>query len=171
LQDRSKNIPKPTHFGKNLKFLRRMRGLSQSALAGEIGMTRNNVASYESGLVEPNSAKFLRTCEYFSIDPKDMLESILSEHPTEVTTIDVEDQGVIDQHLTSQMDEFVIQTNEMTKVLEGYRALMQMRQESEQFQDNRELYSTLEDLLDLLGSLVHSNWGLIQSVVPDVEEE
>jgi len=148
-----------------------MRGLSQTALAKEIGMSRNNVASYESGLVEPNSTKFLMACEFFAIDPKDMLESTLSEHPSNVTPIDVEDHDVVGQHLITQMDEFVVQTNEMTKVLEGYKALLQMRQESDQFHNNRELYSTLEDLLDLLGSLVNSNWRLIQSVVPGSEEE
>lgn len=168
---KQKNIPKPTHFGKNLKFLRRMRGLSQAALGNEIGMNRNNVASYESGIVEPNTAKFLKACDYFSIDPKDMLESILSEKPTDVTPLDIDEQGVVDKHLLNLMDDFVIQTNEMTKVLDGYKVFLEMRKEGEKFNANREIYSTLEDLLELLGSLVKSNWGLINSIVPDTEEE
>ena len=147
-----------------------MRGLSQAALAKEIQMSRNNVASYESGIVEPNTFKFLSACEYFSIDPKEMLESVLSENPSEITSIDIKGQGLLDRNILSQMDDFVIQTNEMTKVLDGYKVFIEMRQESQQFKENRELYSTLEDLLELLSSLVKSNWQLINSVVSDTEE-
>ncbi len=164
---KTKNIPKPTHFGKNLKFLRRMKGMSQTALAAEIGLSRNNIASYESGIVEPNSKNFLSTCIYFGIDPKDMLEIILSEHPVEVTSADDRPDTLVGQQLNDQMEQFVIQTNEMTKVLEGYQVFFAMKSDSDTYTNNRELYSTLEDLLELLNSLVRSNWNLIQSVYPD----
>ena len=164
---KTKNIPQPTHFGKNLKFLRRMKGLSQTELANEVGLSRNNVASYESGIVEPNVKKFLATCIYFSVEPKNMLETILSEHPVEVTPIKSEATGVVDKYLNDHLEQFVIQTNEMTKVFDGYKTFFEMKKESDNYKNNTELYSTLEDLLELLQALIGSNWNLIQSVYPD----
>ena len=162
----TKNIPKPTHFGKNLKFLRRMKGLSQNELAQNIGLSRNNVASYESGFVEPNMKKFLVACDFFSINPRDMLDTVLSESPGDVSQVLQEPEGVVDNYLADHMEQFVIQTNEMTKVLEGYQAFIEMKKESDSYADNEDLYSTFHDLLDLLHSLIKSNWNLIQSVYP-----
>jgi len=164
-----KNIPKPTNFGKNLKFLRRIKGLSQGELAKHIDMSRNNIASYESGVVEPNVNRFLRVCDFFSIDPKEMLESILSENPNDAAQVSHEESNVVDDYLEDHLKSFVIQTNEMTKVFEGYKAFFEMRQDSNEYSSNRELYSTLEDLLSLLKSLIQSNWNLIQSVYPSEE--
>ncbi|MFT4536398.1 MAG: transcriptional regulator with XRE-family HTH domain [Saprospiraceae bacterium] len=170
-KNKTKNIPQPTNFGKNLKFLRRMKGLSQTGLANEVGLSRNNIASYESGFVEPNMKKFLATCQYFNVVPKDMLESILSEHPTNVTAVSEETPGIVDKHLNEQLEQFVIQTNEMTKVFEGYQAFFEMRKETETYRKSKELFSTLEDLLELLQALIGSNWKLIQSVYPDTESD
>ncbi|MDF1697040.1 MAG: helix-turn-helix transcriptional regulator [Saprospiraceae bacterium] len=166
----SKKIPKPTHFGKNLKFLRRMKGLSQSELARQISLNRNNVASYESGLVEPNANNFLSVCSFFQVEPKDMLSQILSENPQEVVSHDVQKNQVVDIYLADQLDQFVIQTNEMTKIYEGYLTLIDMKKDSEVYTRNKELYSTLYDLIQLLHSLIDVNWNLIQSVYPDVKK-
>ncbi len=165
-----KHIPRPTHFGKNLRFLRRMKGLSQSAIAKATDMTRNNIASYESGLVEPNAKNFYKVSKYFSVDPKKMLDSILSENPTEISQVDISTDNIVDQYLTDHMEQFVIQTNEMTKILEGYQTFYDLQRESTVDKSTRELYSTMDDLLSLLKSLIKSNWDLIQSVYPEEEE-
>jgi transcriptional regulator with XRE-family HTH domain len=167
---KSNNIPKPTHFGKNLKFLRRLKGLSQTAMAEKIGLSRNNIASYESGIVEPNGINFLATCEFFAIEPKFMLDTLLVDHPLDNKNGENEEPGVLDKYLIDQLDQFVIQTNEMTKVFEGYKAFFDMKKSSSPEKGHRELYATLEDLLDLLEKLIGSNWGLIQSVVPSPDE-
>lgn len=167
----SKTIPKPTHFGKNLKFLRRLQGLSQTELANQIGMKRNNIASYESGMVEPNAKKYLHFCDFFAIDPKDMLESQLSESPSDNILLPSENNNIIDVYLEDQMELFIIKTNEMTKVFEGYKAFFEMKKESDSYEENRALYATLEDLLSLLNALVVSNWELIQSVYPNMTND
>lgn len=168
---RTKNIPKPTHFGKNLRFLRRMNGLSQTAMAQKLDLTRNNIASYESGIVEPNMKKFLATCMHFNVDPKDMLQSIMSEKPSDISMAVEEPDKIVDKYLSDEMEQFVIQTNEMTKVFEGYKTFFEMRKETDTYGESRELYSTLQDLLELLNSLIRSNWNLIQSVYPQNENE
>lgn len=161
-----KNIPKPTHFGKNLKFLRRMKGLSQTQLAKEVDMSRNNIASYESGIVEPNAKRFLLTCDFFGVSPKEMLDQVLSERPTDVTLAANEPEKVIDKYISDQIEQFVIQTNEMTKIYEGYHAYVEMRKDSDNYTQNKELYATLNDLLELLHSLINANWEVIQSIYP-----
>jgi transcriptional regulator with XRE-family HTH domain len=163
---KNKNIPKPTNFGKNLKFLRRINSLSQGELAAATEMTRNNIASYESGIVEPNAKKFLDVCKFFSVSPESMLEDTMFDNPSQSALVDKKEMGVVDKYLSDQIETFVIQTNEMTKVYEGYKAFLEMQQTSEKYNLNRELYSTLEDLLDLLSSLIKSNWKLIQSIYP-----
>lgn len=165
-----KKVP-TTNFGLNLKFLRRLNGLSQSELAKNIGLTRNNVASYESGLVEPNTIKFINVCNYFNIAPKQMLEDLLSENPAQAVHIDINTKNPVDNYVADQLASFVVQTNEMTKVLEGYKAFFELKKANNDYENNRELYATLEDLLELLSSLVHSNWGLIQSIYPSDESE
>lgn len=166
-----KRIPKPTHFGKNLKFLRRMKGLSQAELASSLNMTRNNVASYESGIVEPNMKKFLATCIFFNVDPKEMLESILSVRPTEVSLNSNMPSSPVDKYVVDQLDQFVVQTNEMTKILEGYKTFYEMRKDSSEFAHKKELYAIMDDLLELLNALIISNWGFIQSVYPSEESD
>jgi transcriptional regulator with XRE-family HTH domain len=74
-----------TPFSRNLKSLRRARGLSQQKLAQEVGLKRSNIASYETGTVEPNAANFLRIAYFFDADPALLLELELSDHPVLTT--------------------------------------------------------------------------------------
>lgn len=166
----NRQIPLPTHFGKNLKFLRRLMGLTQEELAKRLNASRNNIASYESGMVEPNIERFLRTCTFFNVSPRDMLESILSEKPSDANPLIEDPSNVLGQYLTDHMEQFVIQTNEMTKVLEGYKLFLDMKKENENYNLNADLFTTLSDLLDLLRTLIKSNWNLIQSIYPDYKK-
>ena len=162
----SRNIPKPTHFGKNLKFLRRLNGMSQAQLAQQIGLTRNNIASYESGIVEPNIQKFIATCSIFNVNPRSMLDEVMVEKPLEIKVDKKEADPIMDKYLLDQLDDFVNQTNEMTKIYEGYQAFLEMRKEMGNYEENKILFSTLIDLLDLLQSLIQANWEVIQIVYP-----
>jgi len=169
---KTKNIPKPTHYGKNLKYLRRLNGLSQTDLAAKLEINRNNVASYESSMVEPNAKTFLKTCAFFSIDARSMLSTELSQQSVEdLTSINLPESEV-SNYLKDQLDVFTKQTNEMTKIYEGYKELIAMRKDTKNEQTGS-LYSTLEDLLEVLSSLISSNWKLIQSLYPtsDLEVE
>ena len=162
-----KNIPKPTNFGKNLKFLRVVNKLSQSALAEKVQMKRNNIASYESGFVEPKATNFLKICRVFSIDPKDMLTDDLTDHAMNV------DLGTgsedLKEYLSDQLDQFVNQTNEMGKLVEGYRTFYQMKRDAGLEYDS-ELTVVLDDVLTLLSSLITNNWKLIQHIYKSEEE-
>jgi len=159
-----------TNFGKNLKFLRRLNGLSQTDLAKVVGLNRSNIASYESSMVEPSIKNFLALCEYFCIEHREILEENLLDHPTSTKPIVSKSKPIVDQYVKEQMDAFIIQTNEMTKIFEGYKLYLDMIGDDE-YKREADLYGSLDDLLNLLRSLIQTNWHLIQGVLPDFEEE
>ena len=59
-----------TIFGKRLKELREERGVSQPALAKELGVSRAIVSLWENGLREPTLSNLVAIADYFdeSID-------------------------------------------------------------------------------------------------------
>lgn len=59
-----------TIFGKRLKELREERGVSQPALAKELGVSRAIVSFWENGLREPTLSNLVALADYFdeSID-------------------------------------------------------------------------------------------------------
>ena len=118
--EKQKVIPAPTYFGRNLKFTRRIKSLSQKELAEAVNLNRGNIASYESGIVEPNIKNLLFMCEYLEVEPVKMLEEIIAEHTTE-EILHSEDLSLEDQYLANQFDKFIEQTNTFTKVYEGYK--------------------------------------------------
>jgi len=168
---KKKSIPKPTYFGANLKFLRRMSGVSQKDLALKLNLSRNKIASYESGIVEPNAIIFLGVCSFFNIVPKDMLASLLAESPLESTQIDPKELNTIEKHIVDRMDEFIAKTNEMTKILDGYKVLSDWKSANTEDETTIGLYRAFNELLELLEMLVQTNWDLIHQVIPFTEQE
>ena len=69
---------KKTTIGTNLRYLRKSRNLSQRELAENLGLKRNNVASYEAGIVEPRALTFVRIARYFRISPLALLTEDLA---------------------------------------------------------------------------------------------
>jgi len=163
-----KNIPKPTNFGANLKYLRRLKGISQGKFAELIGISRNSIASYENGMVEPNALNFLRICKYFQESPLSMMIDDISVDQTD-NGIQLEDD--LKKYIFDSFSEFLSQTNEITKVFEGYSEFYDMRKDSIDSQEHKELYMILDDLFVLLKSLIKENWNLIQNVYPHYANE
>lgn len=54
-------------IGKNLKELREKKGLSIRALAEEIGISHNTLASYERYDIVPTVLNAAKICEYFKV--------------------------------------------------------------------------------------------------------
>lgn len=165
-----KSIPRPTNFGANLKVLRRLRGLSQTELSELCGLNRNNIASYEAGQVEPSAANFLKICSALDVDPAAMLEATISDKYSKAESLDGE-STFPSQHLLTKIGDFAKQNNEMSKVLEGYTTLLEMRDMTGEYDKHPALYGTLKDLVELLATLVRSNKGFSQKIHPDSEEE
>lgn len=56
-----------THFAKNIAHLRKLKGLSQEAFAGELDITRSRVSSYEEGRSEPPFYLLVQVSDYFKL--------------------------------------------------------------------------------------------------------
>lgn len=54
-------------FNKRLKDLRLEMGLTQSALAQEIGATQRQISFWESGQIEPNIFWLIKIADFFDI--------------------------------------------------------------------------------------------------------
>lgn len=55
-------------FNERLKGLRKQRGLSQRALANELGVGNSTIAMYESGQREPDHEMTEAIADYFNVD-------------------------------------------------------------------------------------------------------
>jgi transcriptional regulator with XRE-family HTH domain len=143
-----------------------MQGISQTELATTLSISRNKIASYESGVVEPKISTLMKICEYFQIAPSIMLDQLISDMNTEVSL-----ESDNKESISNGMNDFIKQTNEMTKVLDGYKTFFDLQKGKEEYHRNANLYGSLHDMLKILESLIQSNWKLIQSIHPHVGEE
>lgn len=157
------NNPNRTHFGANLRFLRRLNALSQKELAERINLSRSKIASYESGVIEPKLKNFLGICSYFETAPRIMLDELISALPAEMEKED----GAGDIIIKEKLDNFIKQTNEMTKVFDGYTTFLDLKKNTEEYKNHGDIYASIHDILSILESLISANWKLIQSVYPN----
>lgn len=54
-------------FGKNLKILRKMYGLTQDQLANNLNTSRSCVSNYESGNRQPDSRTLIQIADFFCV--------------------------------------------------------------------------------------------------------
>jgi transcriptional regulator with XRE-family HTH domain len=150
-------------FAKNLKFLRKMRGLSQQKLAVQIGLKRNNIASYEAGVVEPRSVNFIKLVRFFEVPPHDLLEKDLA---TVFAREGHGNQTPQAKALSKALDEFAHGTEDLQKVLEGFREFYRLRQmNSLPVQQQEEIDNSLE----IMEQLLSANWALLQELAAEEE--
>lgn len=166
-----KNSLKSTYLGRNIKFLRRLKGLSQKELAEKLNLKRGNIASYESGLVEPNMNNLLKISSFFSVPPTALLQEIMVEKALELKANNISIDPLMDTIVNEQIRSFTIQTNHQTKILEGYRAFYEIRKSEDVNMVDHPLCMTLEQILELFDTLIKSNWALIQCLTTNDEKE
>lgn len=54
-------------FGKNLEQIRKSKRVSQTKLAGELGLTQQMISSYEKDVCSPNVEALIKIADYFNI--------------------------------------------------------------------------------------------------------
>jgi len=67
-----------SQVGKNIKKIRKVRGLSQQAFADLFELTRGNISSYEEFRAEPKTEMIVRIANFFGIPLSDFIEKDLS---------------------------------------------------------------------------------------------
>lgn len=65
-------------FGKNIKKIRSVRGLTQAQLADSIDVSRGVISSYEEGRAEPKIETILKTAEVFNLSIDQLLKTNLT---------------------------------------------------------------------------------------------
>jgi len=170
-EKQKRSIPKSTYFGVNLKFLRRIKGLSQSDLAKELELTRSKIASYESGVVEPKAMLFLKISQYFNVEPKEMLNIIFTNHIVEHIHDEISQSNETNSQLAEILEQYIEKTNELTKIMNAYKALAELRQAPNDNPLLKPLKRAHDELLELFELLLSTNWDLISNIVTVNKDE
>lgn len=157
-------MPLPTYFGKNLKFLRRFSGLSQTKLGEELNLKRSRISSYEQGNAEPSAKEFLRISKYFKVSPEMMVDDLITSAPESLIKADPKEH-ILEQNLINDtLNNFIFYTNEITKIKEGYEIFYKIKLKDVENKDDIETLKKIEDLLLIFDNLISGNWALIQSI-------
>lgn len=86
---------KNNYFGHNVKYLRKCYHLSQDKMAQIVGKTYSAISLWERGLREPSNDDVQGFCEYFGLEPSDLMyrkldeqtKSILNEQEIELLNV------------------------------------------------------------------------------------
>lgn len=70
-------------FGKNLRLLRKSRGLSQEQLGQRLNLSRNQINNYENAMFEPSMDTILQISSFFNV-PLDALFSRFNANDDEL---------------------------------------------------------------------------------------
>ncbi len=162
-----KRIPSPTNFGKNLRTLRTGKGIGQGALAAELGLTRQKIASYETGIVEPNASVFLAICAWFDIRPSRMLNEMVEDpgpHTPVSETPSSKRRPADKGELIKALNKLSLDTGEFSRILDGYETLRSTKIGMERSEDEGALFSLYEDLLSVMHMLTEANKRFFESV-------
>jgi len=163
-----------TYIGNNLRYLRKLAGLSQQELAEKIGLNRGNIASYEKGSAEPKSVNMLKIAKYFNVDVNDFLEKELSKEVKRQNIeifkshngISVKRESIsnilekVREDKTNTLQVIAENAAEIGKIVEGFRNFNKYRQAKVQdkeydidpvtlIYEYSQLLELTEDLLDM----------------------
>lgn len=167
-KDKLSDHLKPTCLGENIKFLRKLKGASQKKLGDLVGATRSQIASYESGAIEPRFKTLLALSDLFHVSLEELLSEDLTERSPQFSKAREHNLDAHDRQVLVEMKDLIRKTREMEKILEGYRTFHIMRSESSS-DANRETVKTMKNLFDILGTQIKANWKLIRSLTDEEE--
>ncbi len=154
---RKKQIPLPTKFGKNLRKLRNAQGIGQAMLAHQLGLTRQKIASYEAGFVEPNAVVFLSVCTYFRVDPAQMLQEEIMPSPSRKSNSGQDQVDPESRHwkVASAMAKLKTVTDEFNRILEGYAVFRSTKPDQDKENVYAEEVDSFSILMEDLRNLMH----------------
>lgn len=154
----------PSLFARNLRFLRKLKGISQQTLADALKLKRNQIASFESGVVEPKPEVFLAVARYFNIDADGLLTQDLSDHPSRQFPHNPAALG--SPALVQALAGLVDATADLQKIYEGFVEFHDLRKSYRRIEqpDARSLSNDFENLLEIAQSTLEIHWTLIQTL-------
>lgn len=146
-------------IGKNIKFIRRNKQLSQEALAREVGLNRGNIASYEGGKVLPSAKNLLKIAAFLEVDMADMVQEDLAEAAELV---------VQEKSSKKAVDRFHEFAQRLPGIIEGQRAYHQMQKERkgeipDEYQYLIHEYDRVLNVLEVAGEHIEKIGGQLTS--------
>lgn len=156
------------HFAENLQYLRSRKRLSQLELAAALGLTRSQIASYESGKAEPSVVKLAGIVRFFNISLERLIgEDLQNESAPAKNQGETATQQRGQEILLTEFDTAILgfesQAANLRKIAEGLLALNQLKRSSlkELSSETKSLQRDLESLFDFLNNLLQSNEEII----------
>lgn len=142
-----------TPFSRNLKSLRQAHGISQQKLAQEVGLKRSNIASYETGSVEPNAINFLKISFFFEASPSDFLGSELSGRPLPL-------EAAIASRMMDPLHQFFSKTRDAEKIAQGFTEYLRLHPDHPDSSELRRILKILEYLVDINKQFINQQAGV-----------
>ena len=75
------SVRKTLPLAGNIRYLRSQLGISQAALGANVGLSRSNIASYETAKAEPRAAKLAELAAFFRVSLEELITLELSAQP------------------------------------------------------------------------------------------
>lgn len=151
----------------NMRFLRKINGMSQGDLATILGIKRSSIAAYESKNVEPRISIIIKVAEFFDIDLSTLLTSKLNdkdfanfnqEIPNNKTpTIQV----MLERE--HNFDGFIEESVKIRKVLQGFEAYYALQKSNlrDDFPDKSKMLLNMDNFSRLINDFLAYNESLI----------
>ena len=77
-----------TIFMRNLKYLRKLKGISQTELANKCGLTKRMISYYETHAVNPPLDKINALANALEVSVSDLLDEMIEQKDTQIAQID-----------------------------------------------------------------------------------
>lgn len=166
------------YFADNLRYLRKLKGLSQEELADHLDLNRGNIASYEKGSAEPRMKNLLKIVKFFNVELGDLLEKDLEyqdavrkelhkigrDEKIEEFSSRKAQEHLVDELIDNKdrLEKIITNSDEMQKILDGFRHFHKFKMTSSRLtEDMKKMALDYEKLLDVTDALLSTNKQLI----------
>lgn len=158
-------------LSQNLRFLRKLKKISQEELAQKLNIKRSNIAAYESKNVEPRLRIILEIAKFFNIDVKTLIE--------EKVTADTPYKPYITQHYSEEpssntidvsnkrdVSQFIEKSIKVRKILEGFKAFYSFKKNelSNASPEKVKLTYDIDNFIQLMEHLLTYNESVIKAI-------
>lgn len=153
----------PRILSKNIRFLRKRASMSQEQLAERLQIKRSNIAAYESKNVEPRLRSLLALAKFFDVSLRSLLTADLSA-TSEVPPFNNAPKSTLEASaLEKNKDEFISHTNDMRKILEGFKAYYNFKL-TRQSDDPTTSLKELDGFVHLMDHLLQRNESVAKAL-------
>jgi transcriptional regulator with XRE-family HTH domain len=158
----------------NIRYLRKRAGISQEALAKQLGIKRSNIAAYEIKNVEPRLRIILEIARFFKIDLKSLIQTIITDKNYDQLLSKSSSENhvshpTIEINKEVDVEEFISKSMKIRKVLEGFKAFYSFKKERTNIStpERDKLMFDIENFLQLMDHLLNYNESVIRVLSED----